>query len=210
MNFLGRIKQAFVPLADEDVANKKYVDDLAAALGARIDGIGTAPPDTTPPTVSISASKTSASPGESVTFTVTASDDVGIASTAFAFNGTAYSLNSSNQVTVTMPSTAGTYTAQCTVTDAAGNSETATVSVSVQTTPTYTVTFSMNGGFRSGGGELIQLVPQGESAIPPGAYRSGHTFAGWDKAYTNVQANITVTALWSSSGGGGMGTGSGF
>ncbi len=39
MNFLDRIKQAFAPLADEDVANKKYVDDLAAAIGARIDEI---------------------------------------------------------------------------------------------------------------------------------------------------------------------------
>ena len=87
-----------------------------------------------PPTVSISASKTSASPGESVTFTVTASDDVGIASTAFTFNGTAYTLNASNQVTVTMPSTAGTYTAQCTVTDAAGNSETASLNVTVMIT----------------------------------------------------------------------------
>ncbi len=123
MNFLGRIKQAFAPLADEDVTNKKYVDDLAAELGARIDEIAAGGGGTEPPT------------------------------------------------------------------------------------PTYTVTFNMNGGGRSGGGELIQLVPKGGSAIPPGAYRSGYTFAGWDRAYTNVQADITVTALWSSSGGGGTGSG---
>ncbi len=73
--------------------------------------------------------------------------------------------------------------------------------------PTYTVTFDLNGGARTGGGDLTQSVANGGSAIAPTVTRSGYTFKGWDKSFTNITQNLTVTATWSYNGGGGGGTG---
>jgi hypothetical protein len=66
-----------------------------------------------------------------------------------------------------------------------------------------TVTFDLAGGTRTGGGQLTQTVANGGSAIAPEVSRSGFIFDGWDRAFTNVTANITVTALWRTAGGGG-------
>ena len=57
----------------------------------------------------------------------------------------------------------------------------------------YTVTFV------DGQGKTlkIQKVQSGKSATAPAApKRSGYTFAGWDKDFRKVTANMTVTARW--------------
>lgn len=72
---------------------------------------------------------------------------------------------------------------------------------------THTVTFILNGGTRTGGGELTQTVPSNGSATAPTTTRSSYTFNGWDKAFTNVTSNLTVTATWSYNGGGGSSSG---
>ena len=72
---------------------------------------------------------------------------------------------------------------------------------------TYTVTFNLNGGTRTGGGELIQTVAKGSAATAPTVSRSSYTFTGWDKSFDNVTADLTVTASWSYNGGGGSGGG---
>ena len=59
-----------------------------------------------------------------------------------------------------------------------------------------TVIFDLNGGTRTGGGDLIQTIASGGSATAPTVSRSNHTFDGWDIAFNNVTANITVTAQW--------------
>lgn len=65
----------------------------------------------------------------------------------------------------------------------------------------FTVTFNLNGGTRTGGGELTQTVSSSGSATAPTATRSSYTFIGWDKAFDNVTSDLTVTANWSYSGG---------
>lgn len=61
---------------------------------------------------------------------------------------------------------------------------------------TYTVTFDLAGGTRTGGGALTQTVVAGGNATPPTCSRSGYTFAGWNGSYTNVTSNRTITAKW--------------
>ncbi|CFX88076.1 Pectin lyase fold/virulence factor [Syntrophomonas zehnderi OL-4] len=73
---------------------------------------------------------------------------------------------------------------------------------------TYTVTFNLNGGSRTGGGELIQSIAKGGAAIAPTVSRRGYTFIGWDKAFDNVSSDLTVAAKWSYNGSGGSGGGS--
>ena len=59
---------------------------------------------------------------------------------------------------------------------------------------TYTVTFTDGQGNRIG---QPQTVEYGKPATAPEApTRTGHTFAGWDKAFTNVTEDMTVNATW--------------
>jgi hypothetical protein len=74
---------------------------------------------------------------------------------------------------------------------------------------TYTVTFDLAGGTRTGGGELTQTIAQGSSAIAPAASRSGYSFSGWNKNFSNITGNMTVTALWTYNSGSDSGSGSG-
>lgn len=61
---------------------------------------------------------------------------------------------------------------------------------------TYTVTFNLNGGTRTGGGALSQSVVYGGNATPPACSKTGHTFDHWNGSYTNVTSNRTITAVW--------------
>ena len=73
-----------------------------------------------------------------------------------------------------------------------------TVNVSDSTPqPIYhTVTFNLAGGTHTGGGALVQSVPDGGAATAPTTTRTGYTFTGWDKSFSNVTADMTVTARW--------------
>jgi len=84
---------------------------------------------------------------------------------------------------------------------------TVNVTDSTQQTIYHTVTFDLAGGTRTGGGELVQSVPDGGAATAPTASRSGYTFGGWDKSFSNVTTDMTVTAQWTqnSTGGGSSG-----
>ena len=63
---------------------------------------------------------------------------------------------------------------------------------------TNTVTFVLGpNGERTGGGELVQRIAQGGDAVAPTVVGlNGYMFTGWDVAFTDVQADLTVTAQY--------------
>lgn len=65
---------------------------------------------------------------------------------------------------------------------------------------THTVTFALNGGTHTGGGALEQTIANGAAATAPTTTRSGYVFAGWDKAFSEVTEDMTVTARWTAAG----------
>ncbi|MEA4847019.1 MAG: S-layer homology domain-containing protein [Clostridiaceae bacterium] len=128
-------------------------------------------------------------PGETVTDALSAAPTL----TCPTFNG-----NTPGNYAITL--TGGTATDNYTIATRTDG----TLTVAEQT---YTVTFNLNGGTRTGGGNLTQTVAEGSAATAPTVSRSNHTFTGWNKDFTNVTANLTVTAGWSYNGGGGSGGG---
>lgn len=61
-------------------------------------------------------------------------------------------------------------------------------------TPTYTVTFDLNGG-ELVSGELVQTVEEGSAAAAPEAV-NGRLALSWDKSFDAVSGDMTVTAQW--------------
>ena len=80
--------------------------------------------------------------------------------------------------------------------------KTVTVTATYKAAPvtTHTVIFDPAGGTRIGGGELTQIVSEGASATAPIITRSGYTFAGWDKDFSQILTDMTVTAQWKENG----------
>lgn len=60
--------------------------------------------------------------------------------------------------------------------------------------PTYTVTFDLNGGEQVSG-ETVQTITQGSAAVAPET-TNGRLELSWDKEFSNVTGDMTVTAQW--------------
>jgi PKD repeat protein len=91
----------------------------------------------------------------------------------------------------------GTTTVTLTVTDDAGGTASDTVDITV-TIPSYQVTFNLDGkGSRSGGGSLSQWIEASQDATAPSVSAlDGWFFTGWDRDFTDITADITVMALY--------------
>ncbi|HHW89462.1 MAG TPA: InlB B-repeat-containing protein [Clostridiales bacterium] len=59
----------------------------------------------------------------------------------------------------------------------------------------YKVTFDANGGIIKSG-DAVQTVEYGNSAIAPVVERIGYNFKGWDKSFSSITGDLTVTAQW--------------
>jgi hypothetical protein len=70
--------------------------------------------------------------------------------------------------------------------------------VVVEPTPVnHAITFDLNGGTRTGGGELTQTITHGEDAIlPTFTPPVGYELDSWDGSYTNITGDIIIKALW--------------
>ena len=63
----------------------------------------------------------------------------------------------------------------------------------------YTVSFDLGRfGVRTGGGELIQTVKEGDPAIAPvfNADAAGGIISGWDADFSSVESNMTIRAVY--------------
>lgn len=61
----------------------------------------------------------------------------------------------------------------------------------------YSVTFNLDGGSRTGGGALSQAVSYGGAATEPVFTPPvGKTFSGWNRSFNNVTSNLTITAQY--------------
>lgn len=77
------------------------------------------------------------------------------------------------------------------------NNVTSDKTIIAQWKEAYTVTFNLNGGtWKKGGGELVQTVITGGSAVAPMAARDGYVFIGWSSTFTNINSNQIITAQW--------------
>lgn len=98
--------------------------DNNATAAASFEAVGV--PDTTPPTVNLEVDPIAVAIGGSVTLTVTATDDTGVAGTSLSINGTVIPLDASGVATYTPP-VIGDYTAVALAWDYTGNEDTETV-----------------------------------------------------------------------------------
>ena len=61
--------------------------------------------------------------------------------------------------------------------------------------PEYEVRFELNGGTLVSG-ELLQVVRQNQSAVPPAVEREGYAFDGWTASVDQVQGDMVTAAKW--------------
>lgn len=133
------------------------------------------------------------------TYTVTAS-----AGTGGSISPVSRTVTSGNTTTFTLtPDTGysiGTTTGTCggSLSGSTFTTNAVTAACTVQanfTLNTYTVTFDLDGGTRTGGGALSQSVNHGSAATAPSfTAPTGKTFTGWSASFSSITAPITVTA----------------
>ncbi|HOP11493.1 MAG TPA: InlB B-repeat-containing protein [Oscillospiraceae bacterium] len=144
------------------------------------------------PAISTSYVKDATSIGVTVTDTGS-----GVGTVTYTINGgsTQTAVLSDGKFTIS-PLADGKYDVVITAKDTVGNESSQTVHI----VSLHTVTFKLYEG-DTGAPLKTQTVEYGSSATAPAdPTRTGFTFKGWDKAFDNVTADITVNATWDISG----------
>lgn len=102
----------------------------------------------------------------------------------------------SSPKTITVPTLAVGDTIESTLTDASGN--VSPISATTVINATFTITFDIGEGTRTGGGALTQVVNKGDDAVLPTVDPPvGQTFEGWNSEdYLNVAADATISATY--------------
>ncbi|MFI4910666.1 MAG: HEAT repeat domain-containing protein [Sedimentisphaeraceae bacterium JB056] len=78
-----------------------------------------------------------------------------------------------------------------------GKTDTYTVTINVDNTPYYVVTFATGDHGEIISGQTVQQIEEGSSATAPTILEdSGWEFIGWDTVFDNVTSDLTVTALY--------------
>lgn len=181
------------------------VDDFAIS--------GTPPPDTTPPTVSLTAPASGATVAGNVTLSATASDNVGVASVEFLVNGTVIGTDSMSPYSVTWDSsgtTNGSVSITARATDTSSNATTSAArSVTVNNTasditpPTVAITSPASGATLTGSAVTISADATDNVAVSSVEFFVGATSVGvdttapyavtWDST-TVLDGNVSITA----------------
>ncbi len=60
----------------------------------------------------------------------------------------------------------------------------------------HIVTFNLDGGIRTGGGELLQRLLSGKDATPPVFTKTLYSFREWDSPVTDIVTSKTIKALY--------------
>lgn len=60
----------------------------------------------------------------------------------------------------------------------------------------HQVTFDLNGGTKTGGGDLVQHIVNNEAATAPIVERYNYSFGGWNKSFDKITEDTTVYAIW--------------
>lgn len=157
--FIGRIDD--VRIADHALTQDQIQTDMVTPLGAPVG------PDTTPPTVSLTAPTTPSVRG-TVTISANAADNVGVAGVQFLLDGNLLGAEDTTSPYSISWNTAnvadGVHTLGARARDAAGNSATAPITVTVDNTaPTGSV--SVNGGAAATNNRNVTLTLAASDAL---------------------------------------------
>ncbi|MEP7294954.1 MAG: Ig-like domain-containing protein [Burkholderiales bacterium] len=148
--------------------------------------VSNAPPDTTPPTVSISSPVGGATVSGTATVSVNASDNVGVAKVAFYVDGALLGTDTTAPYAIawnTTGSSNGAHTLLGVATDAAGNAKSASVSVTVSNTPpdtkppTVAITSPANGATVSGTATVSASASDNVAVAKVALYIDGALYA---------------------------------
>ena len=145
--------------------------------------------------VTISASTTSATVGQPITFTATPKD--GKAPYTFSWNFGNGATSTAQNPTYAYPS-AGTYTVTCTARDSAGIADTKTIQITV-TAPSYTLTVQSNTGGTTSPAAGSYTYSAGSNVQVTAYPSSGYTFAYWLLDGVNAGSSNPITVTMSSS-----------
>ncbi|HSX04879.1 MAG TPA: Ig-like domain-containing protein [Candidatus Saccharimonadales bacterium] len=185
------------PNATKAAAYKQYVHSAAFSTGSS----SLPPPDTTPPTVSVSAPANGATVTGSITLKATASDNVGVTSVKLAVDNTVISTDTNGSDGWSTPWNSsvvanGTHTVTATASDVAGNTKAASVTIAVNNAGSPAISsFTANPASVASGSKSTLSWSYANTptcSVAPGG-PSGTTTTSWQTGALTNNTTFTLT-----------------